>query len=470
MTNFRPDYPIQSKKDDALNWTRYAEFLAGGIRKADVSVSSIVIGLQGQWGSGKSSLKNMSLEQLRELRWDDKFILQFDPWLISASEQLAERFYLDVIKQIEDADIEVAKALRPAWMQFAAITGALRHFAKVFAPLYGAYATASAAHGDLSHLPAAVMINTTQQTLDPPLEAASNASKDIADAFPQNGPTLDKLRQEVKNSLEKLKNPLLIVMDDLDRLTVEELRITFQLIKSNCSFPNLIFLLLFQRDIVESALSETHFQNGHQFGRDFLEKIVQIPLHVPQIPQKKLVEILNREATAVLSYFSLKVENEALVQTINEIADYFSTLRQVQRFIQTFTFTLGAFTSQGKTLIDPTDLLMLEALRYFEPELHAKLARSERWLLINPTMEYEDFLFESLSQPPTRLQRGQDVIAMLFPATRSGRTKSPFRDTSQDALLHRVSQSDVFQNYFTFAALNAPITVSFDETVSMSDS
>ncbi|MFX8676399.1 P-loop NTPase fold protein, partial [Acinetobacter baumannii] len=58
-----------------------------------------------------------------------------------------------------------------------------------------------------------------------------------------NEKTLKEIREELIKALTKRKTPLLIVMDDLDRLTAVELRMIFQLIKANTDFPNVIFLL-----------------------------------------------------------------------------------------------------------------------------------------------------------------------------------------------------------------------------------
>ena len=52
----------------------------------------------------------------------------------------------------------------------------------------------------------------------------------------------------------------------------------FQLVKANAEFPNVVFLLLFQRDLVEDKLND-----GKQTGRDYLEKIIQVPFDIPKI-------------------------------------------------------------------------------------------------------------------------------------------------------------------------------------------
>lgn len=76
-----------------------------------------------------------------------------------------------------------------------------------------------------------------------------------------------------------MKTPILIGIDDLDRLTADEVRLVFQLIKANADFPNLVYLTLFQRDIVEGNLEKA--KSGS--GKDFLEKVVQVGFDVPQV-------------------------------------------------------------------------------------------------------------------------------------------------------------------------------------------
>jgi hypothetical protein len=70
-----------------------------------------------------------------------------------------------------------------------------------------------------------------------------------------------------------IRSPILVVIDDIDRLTKDEIRLVFRLVKANGDFPNLIFLLLFQRETAELALNDISGDNG----RLFLEKISAKP-------------------------------------------------------------------------------------------------------------------------------------------------------------------------------------------------
>jgi hypothetical protein len=74
------------------------------------------------------------------------------------------------------------------------------------------------------------------------------------------------------HTLRALKKPILIVMDDVDRLSIDEVMLLFQLVKASADFPNMVYLLLFQRDIVEKSLQD----GAPTSAREFLEKIVQV--------------------------------------------------------------------------------------------------------------------------------------------------------------------------------------------------
>lgn len=64
-----PDLPITKSDDDVLNRGSFAESLAKTIVQYS-SPSSLAIGLYGRWGSGKTSLLNMSVKKLvHKLLW-----------------------------------------------------------------------------------------------------------------------------------------------------------------------------------------------------------------------------------------------------------------------------------------------------------------------------------------------------------------------------------------------------------------
>ena len=65
-------------------------------------------------------------------------------------------------------------------------------------------------------------------------------------------------RKKVEDALRKRdKKPIIVVLDDIDRLSVSEIRDIFKLVRLTASFPNLIYVVVCDRFRVEQALDET---------------------------------------------------------------------------------------------------------------------------------------------------------------------------------------------------------------------
>ena len=89
--------------------------------------------------------------------------------------------------------------------------------------------------------------------------------------------TIDDQKKEVESALRKERKRILVVIDDIDRLVAEEIRQVFRLVKSVANFPNVTYLLAFDKEVAIKAIAELQ----HTSGEDYLEKIVQVPFELP---------------------------------------------------------------------------------------------------------------------------------------------------------------------------------------------
>src|SRR5713101_330188 len=105
-----------------------------------------------------------------------------------------------------------------------------------------------------------------------------------------------EVKAEVAALLKALQNNVLVVVDDIDRLTPDGIRMVFQLVKANADFPNLVYLLLFQRDTIECALS----REGTADGAQFLDKVVQLGFDIPKLGSGKIEEALESAISKVV--------------------------------------------------------------------------------------------------------------------------------------------------------------------------
>ena len=72
-------------------------------------------------------------------------------------------------------------------------------------------------------------------------------------------------RAKLTKELQKLGRPIVVVIDDIDRLSTTEIRDIFKLVRLTASFPNIVYVLAFDRERVENALTEQGIE-----GRDYL--------------------------------------------------------------------------------------------------------------------------------------------------------------------------------------------------------
>ena len=94
-----PDLPIMKSSEDKLNRESFVKSLANVILQSAFP-TSFTVGLYGAWGSGKTSLLNMVIEQI-ERSITDVVILRFNPWLCSDPKQLITQFFKQLASAIK---------------------------------------------------------------------------------------------------------------------------------------------------------------------------------------------------------------------------------------------------------------------------------------------------------------------------------------------------------------------------------
>jgi predicted KAP-like P-loop ATPase len=134
----------------------------------------------------------------------------------------------------------------------------------------------------------------------------------------------------------------------------------------------MVYLVLFQREAVESVLTRELSTDG----REYLKKIVQVGFDVPLIQRSKLEAILFSNLDVLLQPEKVQKlwEKERWPEIlIPGLRPYFQTLRDVYRFISVLSLQFAVFSRGAAFEVNPIDLISLEALRVFEPEVYNSL-------------------------------------------------------------------------------------------------
>ena len=323
------DNPISGSSGDILGRAVVAHDFAQSIRELDAS-QGIVVGVLGAWGHGKTSFVNLMREQFAEA--PELAVVDFNPWLFSGSQQLTDVFFREIAAELRLKDRS----------RFGAIAEGLNEYGDILSPLaiipwFGGW-----------------------------FDRAFKATKTAAIWLGNRKKGSRTFREQVTDALAALEQPIVVVIDDIDRLTSAEIRDIFKLVRLTASFPNMVYLLAFDRIRVEQALSEEGVP-----GRAYLEKILQLSVDVPMIPRELLRRQVFERMNGVLDdidglRFAQKLWADVYVEVIEPLI---GNLRDVTRFALSARPTIRALGHQVETV----DLLALEALRVFRPELFQQL-------------------------------------------------------------------------------------------------
>src|SRR5215207_11524466 len=234
----KSDEPIRNPEDDQLGRANLAAMIAGEIRNIDAS-EGFVVGVLGPWGSGKTSLINLIRTELS--KEPAVTILEFNPWMFSGTDQLIERFFVELSEQLGHGPDKLDK-----------VADLFAQYSKVLAPL--------------KYLPIASSL----------FEGAKELGEAIKALLEERKGGVEEHRQRLRKALGELNKPIVVVIDDVDRLSTNEIRDVFKLVRLTANFPKVIYIVAFDRSRVEHALTE----NGLS-GRDYLEKIIQAAYDMP---------------------------------------------------------------------------------------------------------------------------------------------------------------------------------------------
>lgn len=373
------DAPVRSLSEDRLGRQSFAHALAAEVMAAPAACG-YVMGLTGLWGSGKTSILNMTVDALG----DRAIVVHFNPWMFSGTEALVSSFFGEIGKQLDKKEVKLK-----------AIAGKLATYGQVLSPLA---ALAGAGVGGAIQGATAIF------------QALSAA------------PSVFEQHQELRTMLEGLDRRLVIVVDDVDRLRPEEVLDIVRLVRLVGDFPNTLYLLAFDRRRVEECLGE----GNPERGRAYLEKIVQVTHDVPTARQPDVTAMFITGLAPMLDSppmptgpFDAGDWQNILTFVIRPLL---VTPRHVQRLLGSLSMTMRLVGDE----VAIADLVGVEAVRVLHPALFEAIVSVADCLSVSAGLadqggyQHGRNAADSPVAPMHAAAPGlaEDVCRWLFPAAR----------------------------------------------------
>ena len=342
--SIRGERALREGDVDRLGFKDVAQRIAGSLVD-HASDDGFVIGIDGPWGSGKSSLLHLISTEL-DLLPDEKrpTVISFQPWLVGNRDALLASLFNQLVTAIAKFQHENGDATKETWRQAKKAITVARSFGK----------SISNAGEVIKNVPLGSRVAVAGSIIQAIGNFISGESK--AD--------LPKQKQALAKAFRQLGHRFIITVDDIDRLEPSEVIEVLRLVRSVADFPNIIYLLCY-----DSAILAESVKRGANVpdGAAFLEKIVQLTVMVPKPEPFQLRQWFGDEIGQIVGSIS-----DGDLRRLRSVIDFeggtrLKTPRAVVRSLDSFRFFWPALRSES---VDIPDLVWLLLIKDGSPALY----------------------------------------------------------------------------------------------------
>lgn len=376
MTNqniLKNDLPITKFDDDNLDRQKFAIQMRKIIKNYNKK-DCLTLGIMGSWGSGKTSFINMVLDQNKDniLTEKDFKVMRFNPWNFSKQQDLYHQFF----EQLKDILISNEND-----------EGKRKHIKNIIDKYWEK-----------------IRYNGT----------LSLSCYGISYSKPLGEKTLETQKNEINKTLSYIGYKLIIIIDDIDRLTDDEVQQIFILVKSLADFPNIIYILPFDRNIILNSMGNMQ----KDYGEEFLDKIIQLQIDLPKIPTSKVRNIFEKDLEDIIKNEKIDLNSED--RDFWSTLSFLSNIREVNRYINNILFYLPLMKDEVNIL----DYILLTGLQLFENKIYHEIKNNKtfftRSLIKKPDIgtlpKYQEH-FKNIIDKKETLSEKQliEILKILFP-------------------------------------------------------
>ncbi|MEP2472581.1 MAG: P-loop NTPase fold protein [Paracoccaceae bacterium] len=323
------DTALKARDRDRLGFGEMARHLASSFLQNDLS-RGFVVGVEGAWGSGKSSLVNLALEELSQQTGGPR-VVRFAPWLVGNRNELLAQLFSElepvILESVPATEREETKAILGRYAQVSSGLAAVADLAEI---------------GGLPW--ARIAANFFRKTGGKAADLSENS--------------LGELNEDLRKKLKNLNHPIIVFVDDLDRLEPKEAAEVLRLVKAVADFPNVAYVLAYDVEVLAKSIERAI---GISNGRAYLEKVVQASFKVPKAMSFDLRNWLKSEVLELLDGLEMSSEVADRLESVFHqwCGQFVETPRDVVRVLNSLKLNFMPVRGQ----VDPGDMVFLQMVR-----------------------------------------------------------------------------------------------------------
>ena len=424
----KSDSPVSEKQQDLLERYGFAQEIVSGILKTFQSGQpSIAMGINGEWGSGKSSILEFIKQEISIQTSEEKYKtvpFDFNPWIFSGQEDLQRAF------------------LTQLGVKLGAINPALKELGEdleLFASLL--------------EVPNSINPDLTSKTL---IGAVLKFFRKVNRKFTKTK-TITGLKEKIDEELNNSHIKVFVFIDDIDRLIPSEVMEVLRLVKLNANFKNTFFFLAYDKEVIYKSIT-SEIKIG---GEKFLDKIIQVDYTLPKVTKDTIegLFVANLDQLSQIHQFTFdKTQISRLWK--DGLNGYYTNLRNIYRLINAFSIRYEPI----KNDINVIDFIVIESIRLFDFSIYEWLLENKNQLILGRENEIDlllkkkrtplhEVIDENLKTNEVNIKKCTRYLilsifdSLHYPEIHFGEGEiDPLKAEREKRVVH----PDYFDHYFTF--------------------
>lgn len=352
ISHDRPLNKADALKQDKLSRTGFATTAVKALRHV-TGQSGFVLSIEGEWGSGKTSVLALMEALLadRAVFQKEHIVVHFNPWLVGDRDALLRQFLNAIAAKLELTDnAGVGKR----------IAKELKAYGKVF--------------DVLKLIPGAEPWVSIVKSAGDVFGAVGDAAEGVSD---YKTPDLEAHRTKVADALRDFDKSIVVFIDDIDRLFPAEVFEMVRIVKAVGDLPNVGYVLAWDSAYVSAALQAAKVPKAETY----LDKIVQVRLPLPKLSTSARNRLVD-EAINALDPEALQWHFKDDEQRLSSL--YFSGLSRLlerPRDIMRVFNTVALLEPGLRGEVSFADIVALAALKVKAPEVFELLRASPQYFV-----------------------------------------------------------------------------------------